>query len=88
MINISFNELDYIKQEEIKDWIKEEIVNDLKKEAKDKKISLKELLFNEYDLGYDFTKEEKEKHFDALFENFLDKKIEEKLENFKCVAEW
>jgi len=88
MINIYFKDLSFEKQEEIRGWIKEEVIQDLNNEAMEKGKTLNELLEEDYDLGYDLSEEERKKHWKILVENFLDEQIENKLSGWQCVASW
>jgi hypothetical protein len=88
MINIYFKDLSYEKQEEIKGWIREEVIQDLNNEAMEKGKTFDQLLKEDYDVGYDLTDEEREKHWKILVENFLDEQIENKLGGWQCVASW
>jgi len=88
MINIYFNDLNFEKQEEIRGWIREEVIQDLNNEAMEKGKTLDQLLKEDYEMGYDLTDEEKEKYSRILIENFIDRMVEDKLNGWQCVASW
>jgi hypothetical protein len=89
MINISFHDLSYEKQEEIREMVKEEVMADLQQEASENKMSIEELLVKKYDVGSDWeTKEEKEKWLAVDIRDFIDELVSEKLKNWDCEATW
>ena len=88
MINISFRDLNYEKQEEIMGWVREEVMQDLNDEAREKEKTLDKLLEEEYDLGYDLSDEERKRNWQILVENFIDRMVEDRLSGWQCVANW
>jgi N-acetyl-anhydromuramyl-L-alanine amidase AmpD len=88
MINIYFNDLNFEKQEEIKGWIREEVIQDLNNEAMEKGKTLNQLLEEDYDLGYDLSEEERKRNWQILVENFIDRMVEDRLSGWQCVASW
>jgi len=88
MINIYFKDLSFEKQEEIRGWIKEEVIQDLNNEAMEKGKTLDQLLKEDYDVGYDLDEEEKKRNWRILVENFLDRMVEDRLSGWQCVASW
>jgi N-acetyl-anhydromuramyl-L-alanine amidase AmpD len=88
MINIYFNDLNFEKQEEIRGWIREEVIQNLNNEAMEKGKTLNQLLEEDYDLGYDLSEEERKRNWQILVENFIDRMVEDRLSGWQCVASW
>jgi hypothetical protein len=87
-MRIYFNDLNFEKQEEIRELIKEEVIYNLDNEARKKGITLDELLKDDYNVGGDMNDEDRERHWKGLVESFLDEQIEDKLNGWYCEASW
>ncbi len=73
---LTFHDLSFEKQAELIINLKRLLKERYEQEAKEKKKSLKELLWEDYLLDYKFEDEEKEEMFDRSFDFFLEEEAE------------
>ncbi|MCM8811391.1 MAG: hypothetical protein NC917_07100 [Candidatus Omnitrophica bacterium] len=81
IFNINFNNLNFETQQEILDWVKKSLFDNLQEEAKEKGKTLQQLLWEDYSMDYEFNEKEKEEFFKTSLDNFLEEEAMKKIYN-------
>lgn len=79
IFNINFNQLNLETQQEVLDWVKGSLLENLQQEAKQKNKTLEKLMWEDYSLDFELLEEEKKKYFKVSLNDFLEEKAMERI---------